>query len=768
MLRQLKLLAPHLPAVIASGGSGFLIGVLLTPDLSGLWNAGFAFAGLLAGFVIHSALQPASRRASLLRDQLERLHDLKWEVRESEARYRDLLDRQSDVILRRDPRGALTFVNRAFCNTFGVSADDVIGTTFAPAVLEQEETDSVQDTVPRRIRRFVQRMETANGPRWFAWEECRAASDRAEASEVQYVGRDITEQRAASAMLALAREQAEAANRAKSRFLAAMSHEIRTPMNGIIGMTDLLLATQLSPEQKTYAAAIDESARMLLVLIDEILDFSKIEAGKLELSMASFDLESCLQDVVELLAPNAYKKELEIALTIDASVPRRVVGDETRIRQVLLNLVGNAVKFTDQGGVLVGVSAADSNSKQVRIAIRVEDTGIGLDADTAASLFGEFEQGDWAGRGRPAGTGLGLAISRRLARAMGGDISVESGRELGSAFTFELPLRIDLAQKAPTECATAARPMRILISTGLQIESAALAAELRRLGGYVEVCSWKGAETRVAQAVKSGESFDLLIVDAVAPETASELIDRARKVAPEVRGCVLITAQERPRLNAFRSAGFDSYLVRPVRRSSLSALVVGHERLNETHKDEGRLADPPASHTRMGLSVLIAEDNPVNAKLAECMVRRAGCRSLLVNNGRAAVETIMRSIEGDGAEVDLVLMDLHMPDMDGMEAVREIRKLYSSQPAANQVACPPLIAVTANAFPEDRKRCLEAGFDDYLAKPFSWSDFEAMLARWFPQNSRAGCRPFAPTTLPNSSLRNTSPLAELSYSHGNG
>lgn len=732
MRRRLKLLAPYFPVLLVGSGLGLLIGFLLVQGLQEVPAAGFGLAGLAAGLMIHAALRPAlRRRPSQIADQLERLLDLKWEVSESEARYRDLLDRQSDVILRRNADGALTFVNRAFCNAFGVS-QNIVGTSFAPTVLEQEDTDPAPDAATRRIKRFVQRIETATGPRWFAWEECAALAGGGKTSEIQRVGRDITEQRAASAMLALAREQAEAANRAKSRFLAAMSHEIRTPMNGIIGMTDLLLATKLTGEQETYAKAIDQSARMLLTLIDEILDFSKVEAGKLELCPTPFDLESCLQGVVELLAPNAHQKGLELGLIVDSAMPRRVVGDEARIRQIVLNLTGNAVKFTEAGGVLVTVSAAPSSADEVGIAIRVEDTGIGLDPEAAVSLFGEFEQGDLVGRGRPAGTGLGLAISRRLARAMGGDITVERGSRRGSVFTLELPLRVvEQAQSGPAEGPPAAKPVRVLISTDLQIEKSALATELCRTESLVRVSSWKRAEARLAEAAQAGEAFDLVIVDAgIQPAEARGLLARARELAPGVRGCVLVTAQQRQRLDAFRSAGFDSYLVRPVRRSSLHAIIAGREYADRNEGPVAARGDSSASPASHGLCVLIAEDNAVNAKLAECMVRRAGCRSVVVDNGRAAVEAVRRSIEGNGPALDLVLMDLHMPDLDGIEAMQEIRRLSGAHAAPESQPCPPLIAVTANAFPEDRKQCLEAGFDDYLAKPFSWPELEAVLARW--------------------------------------
>ncbi len=743
MSKQLQLLATSF-APFWAGGVAILAGALALPEVFGAASVALVAAGIFVALAMRAALRPAAppampdqpRYQSELGDHLECLHDVRWEISESEARYRDLLDRQSDVILRRDARGKLTFVNRAFCMTFGVSADSVIGTTFQPTVLERNEPQSCPDAEPRRLTRLVERVETVNGPRWFAWEECTAPSGEGGTHEVQHVGRDITEQRAASAILALAREQAEAANRAKSRFLAAMSHEIRTPMNGIIGMTDLLLATSQTPEQETYARAIEQSAKTLLVLIDEILDFSKIEAGKLELNVASFDLESCIQNAVELLATVAHQKGHEIAWTIDADVPRDLIGDEARIRQILLNLIGNALKFTEKGGVLVRVMALSTGPEQAQIAIRVEDTGIGIDPEAMAGLFGEFEQGDWVGKGRPGGAGLGLAISRRLARAMGGDITVESARGCGSVFTCEVSLSVDPDAPGHPDTVKRRRAARVLICSNLEIEKRALAAELGAAGAHVSLSSRATeAEAAMSAAAEAGVAFDVIIVDAATPPAvAGQLLMHARQLASpgHVRGGVLMTAQERPLLHAFQQAGFDDDLVRPVRRSSLRAILDLDAKCKAAATP--KLPKEPATITLPKRRILVAEDNAISATLAKCMIRRAGCACLLVENGRAAVEAIQLSLEGDSPAIDLVLMDVHMPDYDGLEAardVRQLRDLYASR--QRSAACPPLIAVTAGAFPEDRRACLNAGFDDYLAKPFSWAEFEAVLARWLAQ-----------------------------------
>ena len=377
---------------------------------------------------------------------LEALKDIQWEIRENEARYRDLLDNQADVILRRDAQGRLTFVNQAFCRLFGLERGTVLGRVFSPRVLAGDRATPLAPGSELRQQRYVQQIETARGPRWVEWEEHSVPAGDAAIPEVQCSGRDITERRRTEADLWEARKQAEAANRAKSRFLAAMSHEIRTPMNGILGMTSLLSDTDLSAEQHTYAHAIERSARTLLTLIDEILDFSKIEADKLQLNSAPLAIDECVQGVVELLAPKAYEKGIDVAWAVDPALPRPLLGDEVRVRQIVTNLLGNAIKFTDGGGVLVTVGKSlttkpPSEKDDLEVAIAVEDTGMGIAPETLPSLFSEFEQAEDAVRRRQGGTGLGLAISRRLARAMGGDILVVSAPGCGSTFTATLRLK---------------------------------------------------------------------------------------------------------------------------------------------------------------------------------------------------------------------------------------------------------------------------------------------------------------------------------------
>jgi PAS domain S-box-containing protein len=669
---------------------------------------------------------------------LEELKDIQWEIRENEARYRDLLDSQADVILRRDGEGRLTFVNQAFCRVFGLQRGAVLGTVFAPRVIGGEHASALAPAGRVRQQRYAQEIETASGPRWFEWEAHAVSAGQSAVAEVQCVGRDITERRRTEAELREARKQAEAANRAKSRFLAAMSHEIRTPMNGILGMTALLCDTELVPEQRTYARAIERSARTLLTLIDEILDFSKIEADKLQLNCAPLALGDCVQGVVELLAPKAYEKTIDIAWAIDPATPRIVLGDEVRLRQVLTNLIGNAIKFTDTGGVLVTVGPSQGAKRPlpedaVLVAITVEDTGIGIARETLPSLFSEFEQADAAVSRRQGGTGLGLAISRRLVRAMGGDISVVSALGGGSTFTALVRLKRGTEPTGEKPFADTASPTQhVLLAIDRPFERRALRLSLEGRGIPLEETSIADASFLVGAAANAGEPFNAIVVDGnCGPETAACLLAGARAAGGEsVLGITVLDTAAKADFAQFRDVGFDAYLVRPVRPQSLLIHVGARA---EESQPAAQLAKPERTlKLRAGSDtprVLLAEDNDINALLARRLLEKAGCEVRLCVNGRDAVDAIRRVLAGLDPAYDVVLMDAHMPVLDGLEATRLIKELYAGHDGG-ALTPPPIIAVTANAFDDDRRRCLAAGMDDYLAKPFDPDELHGLLEKW--------------------------------------
>jgi PAS domain S-box-containing protein len=535
--------------------------------------------------------------------KLEEIKDAHWEFAERAARYRELLDTQQEFIVRRSRDGRIVFANRAFCETFDVRCDALIGTRFEPPILREE----LRSERPDASLHMVRLMLTRKGKRWIVWDVREVTNDGGEI-ETQSVGRDITTERALENELKEARDQAEAGNRAKSRFLAAMSHEIRTPMNGILGMVGLMRDTPLDAEQRTCVRIVEDSARALLFLIDDILDFSKIEAGKLDLANKVFSLKTCIAQAMQLLAPGAAAKRLSFTSTVTNDVPEWVRGDEMRVRQIVLNLLSNAVKFTDKGGIGVYMSLAEPQTDgRCKVAIKVTDTGVGLPPEFMIRLFGEFEQGASAESRHPGGTGLGLAISKRLAQAMDGDIIAEINPDESTAFTALLCFDVSDQREAEK-----AGHDRAKMSSGRQIHATAADSNLVFAGGF---------------------------------------------------------------------------------------------------------------------NVLIAEDNPINALLVRKIVGRAGGHVTMVEDGRLAIAAVWETLQYRKPPFDLILMDIMMPGVDGLIAAKAIKELYRERQHLG-VSCPPIIALTASAFPEDRERCYSAGMDDYLAKPFEVDQLRQMLLRW--------------------------------------
>lgn len=687
--------------------------------------------GVLVLAVALLSLMPS--RSGKLDGRLELLRDLQWSIKENETRYRGLLDEQTDMILRRDASGRLTFVNLAFANAFDLDALEAIGTTFRPTVLESIDESRIELTGRLHRRRSVELVVTGAGARWIEWDEHAVASAAGGGdSEIQSIGRDITAERLAAKQLSEARDQADSANRAKSRFLAAMSHEIRTPMNGILGMASLLIDTEQSSEQQTYTKAIDQSARNLVALIDEILDFSKIEAGKMVLSSAPFSISATVQGVVELFAASAQQKGLEIAWYVDRKADDTLIGDQARVRQIILNLVSNAVKFTDKGGIVVKVSRVGSLTR-----IDVQDTGIGLTDNDRKSLFTEFEQADAAIRRQNGGTGLGLAISKRLARAMGGDIAIASTAGHGSTFTVDVSLPIAPTSAPERDIDTS---ITVLLAFNRALERYALLKILRGWGVPARESAFESAERQLEAAAQQGQPIKRVIVELdIDPQLAGQLLAKARALHPDptqVRGLVLVNVLTRRNLNAFHREGFDTYLVRPVRPQPLLEHIGALQPASATQANRA-IAGPHAlpfgapilvpQSRNAKPRILVAEDNDINALLATHVLDKCGCHVVLVKNGRLAVEAATAAMADGGERFDVVFMDIFMPELDGIEAATEIKRLHAARP---NVPAPPIIALTANAFSEDRERYLAAGMDDYLAKPFELDALRAILARW--------------------------------------
>jgi PAS domain S-box-containing protein len=642
-----------------------------------------------------------------LETRLDEAADRNWEIREAQERTTSFFEAQDDLIVRRDGAGAITYVNDAYCALAGRAREDLLKTDVALAVLEQGETSILADGA----RAHDQKIGAADGARWIAWREVTIRADGD--SEMQSVGRDVTDRVLAERALAVARDQAEAANRAKSRFLTMVSHEIRTPLNGILGMADLLGDTPLTPEQTTYLKAVKTSGETLLWLIEEVLDFSKIEAGRLDLAARPFPLAAFVEEAVELLGPRAQAKGLEIGCYVDERLPSRVVGDAARLRQVLFNLAGNAIKFTENGGVSIIV---EPSAQPDAIAISVHDTGIGISPQDQARIFLEFEQADGSSTRKFGGTGLGLTISNKIVESMGGSITVESARGAGSTFRVNVPLsRADDADE-PILAVPDLTGSDILIVAPAATEASLIARRLQRWGARTKIVP----DDQVAAALLPEQMWGAILVDHVLGTQASEALARAAASVP--RRIVLVAPAMRNELGTLKTGGFSGYLIKPVRAASLAARFLNDDAFDLAAAMEP--SDTPSmAHPGSGLSILVAEDNEINALLARALLVKLGHHPTMTASGGTAIDSWLAA-RAAGTPYDRVLMDLHMPGMDGLEATRRIRTIE----AATGTPRTPILALTANASADDREACLAAGMDGFLVKPLDRERLAAALA----------------------------------------
>lgn len=693
--RQWSILATPTDAYLADRRSWLPLGELL---------ASLAATAVLVAYVnalIGHAAREERRRAQ-------------GELRDSEALYLSLVENLPVQVLRKDLDGRFTFANRSFCELLGRPLPEVIGKTdfdFYPADLAHKyRRDDGRVVETGRLFEAFEKYEKSGVIRDVQVMKSPVRDADGNIVGTQVVFWDVTEQKRAELQLALAKEAAESASRAKSTFLATMSHEIRSPLNGIIGMTELVLGTQLTPEQREYLKVVQDSGDALLMVINDILDFSKIEAGRLSLDQSPFDLRESLGDAVKSLAMRAHEKGLELACRIRPEVPTAAIGDSARLRQVVVNLVGNAIKFTDAGEVVLDLERQTEMDGKIILHFAVCDTGIGIPADKLSSIFEAFEQVDLSSTRRFGGTGLGLAISSRLVELMGGRIWAESEPGEGSTFHFTACFEVsseEIVEPLPVP-PDAVENLRVLVVDDSATNRRILEEMLRRHGiETVTAASAVSALDLLRQAAETKRPFRLVLTDAGMPDLDGFALAERIKANPGLAGTVImmLSSCDRPGDTACcERLGITSYLTKPVKDSELfDAILLGLGVAAGGEKTPPRPFEPAPPPP---LKVLLAEDSLVAQKLVLGLLKRQGHQAVVVNNGREAVTTV------ESERFDLLLMDVSMPEMDGLEATAAIRarEKHSGRHL-------PIIAMTAHALKGDSERCLAAGMDEYVSKP---------------------------------------------------
>jgi two-component system, sensor histidine kinase and response regulator len=655
-------------------------------------------------------------------------------LRDSEELFRTLSSTAPVGIYLADAEGRTVYGNDWLFEKAGLAAEAIKGTGWQ-ACIHPEDFDRVKAMFGRALEHgglytLGHRIISTSGA--ILWVEASIRALYAQDGKSKgFVGvvQDITERHEAAERLREAKEAAEAANRAKSEFLANMSHEIRTPMNGILGMTELALDTELTGEQREYLGMVRSSAISLPGIINDILDFSKIEAGKLELESSPFSLMDCIEEALFPLAVRAHEKGLELTWAVDPQIPERLMGDATRLRQVLINLAGNAVKFTKEGEVSLRAERLQSTEGKEQVQFVVEDTGIGIPEEKQRKIFEAFTQADASTTREFGGTGLGLSISMKLVRLMGGEIWVESRAGAGTKFCFTV--KLDLPPEAAKELTRDAdqtlRGATVLVADDHEVNRRLLQALLPGWGMEVSLAAnGREAVEKFGARMKKGDPFSVVLLDRNMPRMSGmEAAERIRRMAGRQQTAILILTSSPAveDVELVKKLGITRRLAKPLQRAELRQALIAA--LSGTEKRKCKPKSREKITESIGLKILLTEDNPVNQKLAMRLLEKMGHEVVLAINGKEAVE------KSAAEDFGLILMDIQMPVMGGLEATRVIREREKSNGKRT-----PIVAMTAYALKGDRKKCLDAGMDGYVAKPIHVDVLRAEIGRFIQKQQR--------------------------------
>ncbi|MGC8658589.1 MAG: response regulator, partial [Desulfomonilaceae bacterium] len=686
----------------------------------------------------------ATGAVTVIEDVTER-KKTEMELRRSEIRLRSVVQNALDAIITVDFEGLIETFNPSAENIFGFSAEEVFGKN-AKILMPEPYASRFNEFVKSALARadskpfsqktevLARRKDGATFPVELSISEIRLGTKRMLLSILH----DISERKRFEKELISARERAEQASKAKSEFLANMSHEIRTPMNGIIGMTQLALETNLTKEQKDYLLTVKSSSELLLKLINDILDFSKIEAGKLEIDHVEFRFRDTLGDTMRALALQADEKGLELLFQVAEDVPDNLNGDPIRLQQIIVNLVGNAIKFTEHGEILVGADLWSKEDQKLKIHFCVSDTGIGISEDKLEKIFQPFDQADTSTTRRYGGTGLGLSISTRLVELMGGSIWVDSQLGQGSKFHFIIQVEVSQTEPRPKHIA----PVEILQEIKVLVVDDNL-TNRKILDGQLSVWGMSVALAENAlqafgmmkEHASRGAPFKIALIDCMMPGLDGLQLTSMIRHAPELIGTKLVILSSASQIGTPENeakSGIDAWLVKPVKRSELQKClltVLSEAEPTATLDGEDKFETISEPVKEKKLNILIAEDNAINRTFALRLLEKAGHQVKCAENGLEALNLVEKE------KFDLILMDVSMPELDGYEATRKIRK--AEEQTGSHIT---IIAMTAHALKEDRGRCLAAGMDDYISKPVNIKELFEKIDFYFPSHVESNSR----------------------------